>query len=96
MYRFPIFVLKSGLSTKRKKNSYTICKCGQANSRTGSSSSGSNASPVGLTWGGMDLNKFVANYTSAMSGLAAFFRCGSDMPPPGEYHVGDSAVQGKR
>jgi hypothetical protein len=61
MYRFAMLVLKSGLSTNRKKNSYTICRCGHANSSTGSSSSGSYASPLGLTGGGIERNRLEAN-----------------------------------
>mmetsp|Transcript_113885 Transcript_113885/g.159733 ORF Transcript_113885/g.159733 Transcript_113885/m.159733 type:complete len:214 (+) Transcript_113885:2-643(+) len=39
--RLAIFGSTSFETTKRKKNSYTICRCGQARSRLGSSSSGS-------------------------------------------------------
>ena len=54
---------KSGDSKKRRKNSYTICKCGQLGSRVGSSSSGSNCSPLGFVEGGRARKALMANYT---------------------------------
>ena len=41
MYRFATFGSTSLDTIKRKKNSYTSCKCGQPGSRNGSSSSAS-------------------------------------------------------
>lgn len=37
------------------------CKCGQAASKVGSSSSGSNSAPLGFDEGGNVLNRFPAN-----------------------------------
>lgn len=59
---FAVFGWKSWASRKWRKNSYTICKCGQDVSRVGSSSSGSNSAPDGLLFGGRVLNAFTANY----------------------------------
>lgn len=52
---------KSGLSRKRRKNSYTSCRCGQAASRVGSSSSGSNSAAFGFSGGGSVRKRLIPN-----------------------------------
>lgn len=61
MYLLATWVLKSGDSTKRKKNSYTSCKWGHAISKTGSSSSASAPSAMVLIWGDIDRKVLTAN-----------------------------------
>ena len=62
MNRLAVLGWKSGDSRNRRKNSYTSCRCGQAASNVGSSSSGSNSAPVGLVDGGNVRKRFTANY----------------------------------
>ena len=65
MYFLAMLAEKSADSMKRRKNSYTICRWGQAASRLGSSSSGSNSAPLGLLGGGRVLKRLEANMCTA-------------------------------
>ena len=50
-----VFILLSAIVT---------CRCGQAASNVGSSSSGSNSAPLGLDEGGKVRNKFIQNWNT--------------------------------